>query len=54
MKRDMARRRTDSVITPDHLSVAKPIRPEDLDRRVTRHGVHPSLPASQGVHGVPM
>ena len=49
MKRDMSRRRTDSVITPDHLSVAKPIRPEDLDRCVTRHGVYPSLPASHGV-----
>ena len=33
----------------DHLQVANPIRPEDLDRRVTRHGIYPSLPASQGV-----
>ena len=33
----------------DHLRVANPIRPEDLDRRVTRHGIYPSLPASQGV-----
>ena len=33
----------------DHLGVAKPIRPEDLDRRVTRHGIYPSLPTSQGV-----
>ena len=33
----------------DHLGVAKPIRPEDLDRRVTRHGIYPSLPASQVV-----
>ena len=33
----------------DHLGVAKPIRPEDLDRCVTRHGIYPSLPASQGV-----
>ena len=33
----------------DHLGVAKPNRPEDLDRRVTRHGIYPSLPASQGV-----
>ena len=45
----MTRRRTDSVITPDHLSVAKPMRPEDLDRRVAHHGVYPSLPASHGV-----
>ena len=33
----------------DHLRVANPIRPEDLDRRVTRHGIYPSLPASHGV-----
>ena len=33
----------------DHLGVANPIRPEDLDKRVTRHGIYPSLPASQGV-----
>ena len=49
MKHDMARRRTDSVVAPDHLSVAKPLRPEDLDRRVTQHGIYPSLPASPGV-----
>ena len=36
-------------IDSDHLGVAKPIRPEDLDRRVTRHGVYPSIPTSQGV-----
>ena len=45
----MARRRTDSVVAPDHLSVAKPLRPEDLDRCVTQHGIYPSLPASPGV-----
>ena len=33
----------------DHLWVANPIRPEDLDRCVTRHGIYPSLPASHGV-----
>ena len=33
----------------DHLGVANPIRPEDLDRRVTRQGIYPSLPASRGV-----
>ena len=33
----------------DHLRVANPIRPEDLDRCVTQHGIYPSLPASQGV-----
>ena len=41
MKHDMARRRTDSVVAPDHLSVAKPLRPEDLDRSVTQHGIYP-------------
>ena len=34
MKHDIARRRADSV-APDKLSVAKPLRPEDLDRHVT-------------------
>ena len=33
----------------DHLGVANPIRPDDLDRRVARHGIYPSLPASRGV-----
>ena len=32
MKRDMSKRRTDAVGASEHLSVAKPIRPEDLDR----------------------
>ena len=45
----MSKRRTDAVGASKHLSVAKPIRPEDLDRRVTRHGIYPSLPASPGV-----
>ena len=35
--------------TLDHLGVAKPIRPENLDRRVTRHGIYPSIPASHSV-----
>ena len=45
----MSRRRTDSAVAPDHLSVAKPLRPEDLDRCVTWHGIYPSLPATPGV-----
>ena len=45
----MSRRRTDAIVAPDHLSVAKPLRPEDLDRWVTCHGIYPSLPASPGV-----
>ena len=45
MKHDKSRKRTDS----DHLHVANPIRPEDLDRCVTRQGVYPLFPASCGV-----
>ena len=45
MKHDKSRKRMDS----DHLRVANPIRPEDLDRRITHQGVYPSLPASHGV-----
>ena len=45
MKHGISRKQIDS----DHLRVANPIRPEDLDRRVTRHGIYPSLPASQGL-----
>ena len=29
--------------------VARPLRPEDLDRRVTRYGIYPLLPAPNGV-----
>ena len=45
MKCDKSRKRMDS----DHLWVANPIRPEDLDRRVSHQGVYPSLLASCGV-----
>ena len=45
----MSRQRTDAGVAPDHLRVARPLRPEDLDRRVTHHGIYPSLPASPGV-----
>ena len=45
MKCDKSRKRMDS----DHLGVANPIRPEDLDRHVTHHGIYLSLPASRGV-----
>ena len=37
------------VLAPDQFSVARPLRPEDLDRQVTRHGIYPSLPAPNGV-----
>ena len=49
MKHDMSRRRTDAIVAPDHLRVARPIRPEDLDRRVTHQGIYPSPPTSPGV-----
>ena len=49
MKCDIARQRTDHILAPDHLSVARPLRPDDLNRCVTRHGIYPSLPASPGV-----
>ena len=37
------------VLAPDQVSVARPLRPEDLDRRMTWHGIYPSLPAPNGV-----
>ena len=45
----MVRRRVDLVPAPDQFSVARPLRPEDLDRRVTRYDIYPSLPAPNGV-----
>ena len=45
----MVRCRVDPVLAPDQFSVARPLRPEDLDRRVTRQGIYPSLPAPNGV-----
>ena len=36
-------------MAPDQFSVARLLRPEDLDRRVTLHGIYPSLPAPNGV-----
>ena len=36
-------------MAPDQFSVARPLRPEDLDRHVTRHGIYPLLPAQNGV-----
>ena len=49
MKRNMVRHRVDPVLAPDQFSVARPLQPEDLDRRVTRQGIYPSLPAPNGV-----
>ena len=36
-------------MAPDQFSVARPLIPEDLDRRVTRYGIYPLLPAPNGV-----
>ena len=49
MKHDITRQRVDPVLATDQFSVAQPLRPEDLDRQVTQHGVYPSLPALTGV-----
>ena len=49
MRRHIARRRVDPVLVPDQFIVARPLQPEDLDRRVTRQGVYPSLPAPNGI-----
>ena len=49
MKHDITRQRADPVLDPNHLSVARPLRTEDLDRYLTWHGIYPSQPASPGV-----
>ena len=49
MKHHTIRHRVDPVLAPDQFSVARPLQPEDLDRRVTRQGIYPSLPAPNGV-----
>ena len=45
MKCHTIRCRIDPVLAPDQFSVARPLQPEDLDRRGTRQGIYPSLPA---------
>ena len=49
MRHNKVRHRVDPVLAPDQFIVARPLRPEDLDRRVTRHGIYSSLPAPNGV-----
>ena len=49
MKHNITRQSVDPVLAPDQFSVARPLRPEDLDRHVTWHGIYPSLPAPNGV-----
>ena len=36
-------------MAPDQFSVARLLRPGDIDRHVTQHGIYPSLPAPNGV-----
>ena len=49
MRRHTVQCRVDLVLAPDQFSVARPLQPEDLDRRVTRQGIYPSLPAPDGI-----
>ena len=49
MKCHMVRHRVDPVLAPNQFSVARPLQPEDIDRRVTRQGIYSSLPAPNGV-----
>ena len=49
MKHDITSQRVVPVLAPDQFSVAQLLRPQDLDRRVTWHGIYPSLPAPNGV-----
>ena len=49
MRHHTVRRRVDPVLAPDQFSVARPLRPEDLDRRVTRQDIYPLLPAPNGI-----
>ena len=49
MRCNTVRRKVYPVLAPEQFSVATPLRPEDLDRCVTWHGIYPSLPAPNGV-----
>ena len=49
MRCHTGRCRVDPILAPDQFSVARLLRPEDLDSRVTRQGIYPSLPAPNGV-----
>ena len=49
MKYNNVRQRIDPVLAPDQFSIARPLRPKDLDRCVTHHGIYPLLPAPNGV-----
>ena len=49
MRHHTVRCRVDPVLALDQFSVARPLRPEDLDRRVTRQGIYPLLPVPNGI-----
>ena len=49
MRHHTVRCRVDPVLAPDQFSVARPLQPEDLDRRVTRQGIYLSLPTPNGI-----
>ena len=49
MRRHIARRGVDPDLAPVQFSVARPLRPEDSDRKVTRQGVYLSLPVPNGI-----
>ena len=49
MRCHTGRHRIDPILAPDQFGVARPLQPEDLDTRVTRQGIYPSLPAPNGV-----
>ena len=44
-----SRCRDNPILAPNQFGVAQPLRPKDLDRRVTRQGIYPSLPPSIGI-----
>ena len=50
MKCDITRQRTDPCFSShDHSSVARPLRPKDLDRCVTWHSIYSMQPVTPGV-----
>ena len=49
MRRHPGRHKVDPILAPNQFGVARPLQPEDLDTRVTRQGIYPSLPAPNGV-----
>ena len=49
MRHHIGRHRIYPILAPNQFGVARPLWPEDLDTRVTRQGIYPSLPAPNGV-----